>query len=189
MKRKFEDKIIKIIDKIKFSPRVFSTILVNFTEFKILILNNNKKIDISEITDGYSYVNSCITKYESMIVKYNTERKPTKLFHEELEKNKKLLIEYENRLIKVLDKELPFIKEIITNHGTHILINNKMFHSLDGPSIYNDDWSIQKTYYFINDENIEENEWKRSPYVREHRIRNIIKKIDKNRNKRIRPTI
>jgi len=189
MKNKFEDKIIKIIDKYKFSQTLFNVIISNYSTFKTLVLQNNKELDVSEITNGYSYINKCIDKYESMIVKYNIERKPTKLFYDEINKNKKLLIEFENKILKLLDKELPLTKEIITNQGTHILINNKMLHNLDGPSVYNDDWTPQKTYYFINDKNIEENEWKRSPYVREHRIRNIIKKIDKNRNKIIRPKI
>lgn len=179
MKRRFEDKIIKIIDKMKFSPRVFSAILPNCTMFKFLILNNNKIIDISEITDGYLFTNACITKYEDMIVSYNKQKKPTKLFHDELNRNKKLLTEYENNLSKVLEKELPLIKEIIMNNGTHLIINNKMFHSLEGPCVYNDDLENNNSIYFINDELLNEEDWKKHPMVRSIKLNKLIKKINR----------
>lgn len=179
MKRKFEDKIIKVIDKMKFSPRVFGTILSNCTMFNTLILQNDKRINITEVTDGYSYVNACITKYQDMIVSYNKQKKPTKLFHDELEKNNKLLTEYENRLLKLLEKELPFTKEIIMNGGTHIIITNKMFHSLEGPCIYNDDWEHNKENYYINDELLDKDDWNKHPMVRSIKINKLIKKINK----------
>lgn len=176
---RFEDKLCKVIDKLKFSPSVFSFILSNCIYFKYLILQNNKKIDISEITNGYNYISSCINKYESLIVKYNIERKPTKLFHDELKKNIKLLTDYENRLLNVLEKELPSIKEIITIQNTHILINKKMLHNLDSPCIYNNDWNDSNPLYYINDVPLTEEDWKKHPLVRTFRINKIIKKINK----------
>jgi len=180
VERKFEDKLIKIIDKNKFSPRLFSVILSNCVFFKTLILNNNKKIDITDITDSYSYVNACIQKYEDMIVSYRSQKKPTKLFIDELDKNRKLLIEYENKLLKVLEKELPLTKEIILTRNTHIIINNKILHNIEGPCIYNDDLSeIDNRLYFINDEYIDEEDWKRHPLVRRKKLNKLIKKIKK----------
>lgn len=187
-KRDIEDKLLIFLDKNKFKLELFQVIMNNFNNIKQIILRNGNIIDFEEITGQLMYITKNIEKYDSLIVSYRVQAKSIELF--KIEKDellntqsnllKNLFIKIEENLLKA--KELIIFNTVENNtNDIHILISDKNLHSISGPAIYSDNYSI--IYFYINGEVYIEDEWQKHILVRGNKIRKIINKnINKKQN-------
>jgi len=170
-----ENKFGNILTDLKIKNPLFNILFYSMYFHYSLILKNNNIIDTYKYSSIIQYSKESIKKYDEMIEKYRLEKKSTSFLISERDKLVDIALEYEKELMNILKNNLSNTKEIIfDNNGkkTHLILNNKQLHNLNGPSTYSD--TINE--YYINNEYLTEEEWNKHPLVRSHKINRLIKK-------------
>lgn len=155
---------------------LFNLLLVDSIYLYQLVLNNNNKINVYELTNSLQTlkyrIDAILSSTIGMKVKNNS-----------LDELNLLYDETSNELAIILKEFLPKTTELIFQYGSdkilHVLIKKNKIHCLTGPAVFSENEEYK--YYYINDEVVEYEDFNKHPQVKILKILKIKKRIKKNK--------